>query len=127
MTVGVDGFAPYLGVLGSGVFDLRLLPRIAAPSRRVMWVTRAMPSTTPRQVTSHGRSPTPCIRAARQAGQGAVGVVRMDDGERAAVSGVEGLQQVGRFGAAHFAEDDVIGPLPQGVAHEVADCERSLL
>ena len=59
-----------------------------------------MPSTTPRQVTSHGSSPTPCICAARQAGQGAVGVVRMDGGERAAVSGVEGLQQVGRFAAA---------------------------
>ena len=48
-------------------------------------------------------------------------------GGRAAVSGVEGLQQVGRFGAAHFADDDVIGPVPQGVAHEVADRERSLL
>ena len=51
----------------------------------------------------------------------------VDGGERAAVSGVEGLQQVGRFGAAHFADDDVIGPVPQGVAHEVADRERSLL
>ena len=43
------------------------------------------------------------------------------------MSGVEGLQQVGRFGAVHFADDDVIGPVPQGVAHEVADRERSLL
>ena len=48
-------------------------------------------------------------------------------GGRAAVSGVEGLQQVGRFGAAHFADDDVIGPVPQGVAHEVADRDGSLL
>ena len=40
------------------------------------------------------------------------------------MSGVEGLQQVGRFGAAHLADDDVIGPVPQGVAHEVADRER---
>ena len=45
----------------------------------------------------------------------------------AAGSGVEGLQQVGRFGAAHFADDDVIGPVPQGVAHEVADRDGSLL
>ena len=51
----------------------------------------------------------------------------MDGGERAAVSGGEGLQQVGRFGAAHLADDDVIGPVPQGVAHEVADRDRSLL
>ena len=48
-------------------------------------------------------------RATRQAGQGALGVVRMDGGERAAVAGVEGLQQVGGFAAAHFPDDDVIG------------------
>ena len=47
--------------------------------------------------------------------------------ERAAVAGVEGLQQVGRFAAAHFADDDVIGPVPQGVAHEVADTDGPLL
>ena len=45
-------------------------------------------------------------------------------GERAAVSGVEGLQQVGRFAAAHLADNDVIGAVPQGVAHEVADRDR---
>ena len=87
----------------------------------------AIPSTTPRQVTSHGRSPPPCIAQLAKRGQGAFGVVRMDGGERAAVSGVEGLQQVGRFAAAHFADDDVIGPVLQGVAHEVADRDRSLL
>ncbi len=43
------------------------------------------------------------------------------------MSGVEGLQQVGRFAAAHLADDDVIGPVSQGVAHEVADRDRSLL
>ena len=51
----------------------------------------------------------------------------MDGGERAAVSGVEGLQQVGGFAAAHLANDDVIGPVPQGVAHEVADTDGPLL
>ena len=40
------------------------------------------------------------------------------------MSGVEGLQQVGGFAAAHFADDDVIGAVPQGVAHEVADRDR---
>ena len=60
-------------------------------------------------------------RTARQAGQGALRVVGVDGGERSAVARVEGLQEVGRFAAAHFADDDVIGPVPQGVAHEVAD------
>ena len=31
------------------------------------------------------------------------------------MAGVEGLQQVGRFAAAHFADDDVIGTVPEGV------------
>ena len=43
------------------------------------------------------------------------------------MSGVEGLQQVGGFAAAHLADDDVIGSVPQGVAHEVADTDRPLL
>ena len=43
------------------------------------------------------------------------------------MSGVEGLQQVGGFAAAHLADDDVIGPVPQGVAHEIADGDGSLL
>ena len=65
--------------------------------------------------------------AARQARQGALGVVRVDGGERTAVAGVEGLQQVGRFAAAHFADDDVIGAVPQGVPHQVADRNGALL
>ena len=51
----------------------------------------------------------------------------MDGRERAAVSGVEGLQQVGGLAAAYFPDDDVIGPVPQGVAHKIADGDRSLL
>ena len=43
------------------------------------------------------------------------------------MAGVEGLQQVGRLSAANLAHDDVIGAVTQGVAHEVADRERSLL
>ena len=39
------------------------------------------------------------------------------------MSGVEGLQEVGRFAAAHLADDDVIGPVPQGMAYEVADAD----
>ena len=40
--------------------------------------------------------------------------------------GVEGLQQGGGLAAAHLADDDGIGPVPQGVAHEVADTDRPL-
>ena len=43
------------------------------------------------------------------------------------MSGVEGLQEVGRFAAAHLADDDVIGPVPQGMAHEVADADGPVL
>ena len=43
------------------------------------------------------------------------------------MAGVEGLQQVGGFAAAHFADDDVIRAVPQGVTHEVADRDRALL
>ena len=42
------------------------------------------------------------------------------------MSGVEGLQQVGRFAAARLPGDDVIGPVPQGVAHEVADTDGAV-
>ena len=43
------------------------------------------------------------------------------------MAGVEGLEQVGGLAAAHLADDDVIGPVPQGVAHEVADRDGSFL
>ena len=92
-----------------------------------MWITIAIPSTTPRQVTSHGRSPPALHGTARQPREGALGVVRVDGGQGSAVAGVEGLQQVGGFAAAHLADDDVIGPVPQGVAHEVADRDGPLL
>ena len=59
--------------------------------------------------------------AGRQARERRLGVVGVHGGQRAAVAGVEGLEQVGGLGAAHLAHDDVIGTVAQGVAHEVAD------
>ena len=50
--------------------------------------------------------------------------------QAAQVAGVERLQQVERFAAAHLADEDAIGPVPQGGAHEVGDRdgrERRLL
>ena len=92
-----------------------------------MWITIAIPSTTPRHVTSHGRSPPPCIAQLAKSGEGTLRVVGVDGGERAAVAGVEGLQEVGGFAAAHFADDDVIGSVAQGVTHQVADRDRAVL
>ena len=43
------------------------------------------------------------------------------------MSGVEGLQQVSGLAAPHFAHDDVIRAMAQGVAHQVADRHRSFL
>ena len=87
----------------------------------------AMPSTTPRHVTSHGRSPPPCMAQLASAGQGTLRVVGVDGGERSAVAGVEGLQQVGGPAAAHFADDDVVGSVAEGVLHQVADRDRAFL
>ena len=78
-----------------------------------MWITIEMPSTTPRHVTSHGRSPAALHGAARQPREGTLGVVGVDGGERAAVAGVEGLQEVGGLAPAHLPDDDVIGPVAQ--------------
>ena len=74
------------------------------------------------------REITPALhRTARQSRERALGVVGVDGREGAAVSGVEGLQEVGRFTAAHLADDDVIGSVAQGVADEIADRNGSLL
>ena len=46
--------------------------------------------------------------------------VGVDGRQRAVVAGVHRLQHVERLGAAHFADDDAIGPHAQAVAHQVA-------
>ena len=51
--------------------------------------------------------------AVRQSRQRLLGGVRVDGAERALVAGVERLQQVERLCAAHFANQDPIGPVPQ--------------
>ncbi len=43
------------------------------------------------------------------------------------MAGVEGLQEVGGLAAAHFADDDVIGAVAEGVPHQVADRDGALL
>ena len=50
--------------------------------------------------------------------RGAVGV---HGGDRAVVAGVHRLQHVEGRAVADLADDDAVGPHPQGVAHEVAD------
>ena len=44
----------------------------------------------------------------------------MDRAHAAVVAGVHGLQHVERFGAAHLADDDAVGPHAQRVDHQVA-------
>ena len=43
------------------------------------------------------------------------------------MAGVEGLQEVGGFAAAHFADHDVIGSVAEGVLHQIADRDRAVL
>ena len=59
--------------------------------------------------------------AVGQARQCLFGGVRVDGGQTAQVAGVERLQQVERFAAAHLTHQDPIGPVPQGGAHEIGD------
>ena len=50
----------------------------------------------------------------------------MDRAHRAFVSGVHRLQHVERLAAATLADDDPVGSHPQGVAHKVANLDRTL-
>ena len=43
----------------------------------------------------------------------------MDRADAARMTGAPGLQQVQRFGAAHLADGDAIGPQPQRCAHQI--------
>ena len=81
----------------------------------------AIPSTTPRQVTSHGSSPPLCIAqlAKRDRALSALFAWTVVREPPCPV-----LRACNRSAAAHLADDDVIGAVPQGVAHEVADRDR---
>ena len=92
-----------------------------------MWITIEIPSTTPRHVTSHGRSAPPCMAQLAKRERALSALLAWTVGERAAVAGVEGLQEVGGLAAAHFADHDVIGAVAQGVPHHVADRDGALL
>ena len=59
--------------------------------------------------------------AGRQARQRRRRVVGVDRRQVAAVPRVQCLEQIGRLSAAHLADDDVIGPVAQGMPHQVAD------
>src|SRR5690349_19215694 len=62
-----------------------------------------------------------CQYAVGQACQGLFCGVRVDRAETAEMSGVQRLQQVERFGAAHLADEDAIRPMPQGCTKQVCD------
>ena len=87
----------------------------------------AMPSTTPRQVTSHGSSPPPCIAQLAKRDRALSALFAWTVVSEPLCPVLRACNRSAAFGAAHFADDDVIGPVPQGVAHEVADRDGSLL
>ena len=76
-------------------------------------MTIAMPSTTPLQVTSQGSSPPPCMAQLASRDKARFGVVGVYGGERAAVSGVEGLEQVSGFASSDLSHHDVIRAVAQ--------------
>ena len=59
--------------------------------------------------------------AGRQARERRRRGIRVHGGQRAAVPGVEGLQQIGDLGTPDLADDDVIGPVAQGVPDQIPD------
>ena len=86
----------------------------------------AIPSTTPRQVTSQGRSPPPCMAQLATRERALSALLAWTVVSEPPWAGVEGLQQVGGLAAAHFADDDVIGSMAQRMTDEVADGHSSL-
>ena len=50
----------------------------------------------------------------------------MQRAHRAVMAGVHRLQQVERFGSAHFAHDDAFGTHTQTVAHQIAHGDLAL-
>lgn len=81
-----------------------------------------MPSTTPRQTTAQGSASFACMARVYRGDIAAAGLFAWTVASRPAVRGVERLNQVGRLGPADLADDDVIGPVPQRVPHQVQDC-----
>jgi hypothetical protein len=62
-----------------------------------------------------------CQYAMGKAREGLFCGVRVNRAETAEVSGVQSLQQVERFGAAHLANEDAIRPMPKGRTKQVRD------
>ena len=62
--------------------------------------------------------------AMRQPHQRLVGGVRVNRAEAAEVARVQGLQQIECLGAAHLADEDAIGPMPERRPQQVGDGHR---
>ena len=79
---------------------------------------------TPRHVTSHGKSVSPCMAhvASRDRADSALlaWIVVKDP----AVPGVERLQEIGGLAAPDLADHNVVGPMPERVPDEVPDRHR---
>ena len=83
-----------------------------------------IPSTTPLQVTSHGKSVSPCMAQVASRDRADSAIVGVDRGQAPAVPGVERLQEIGGLAAPDLPDNNVIRAMAQGMAHEVADRHR---
>ena len=84
-----------------------------------------IPSVTPPAGDFPGKVPAALHGAAGQPGQGRLGVVGMNCGQRAAVAGVEGLEEIGGLAAPDLTHHDMVRTVPQGVFDQIADRHRS--
>ena len=83
-----------------------------------------IPSTTPRQVTSHGKSVSPCMAQVASRDRADSAVVGVDRRQAPAVPGVERLQEIGGLAAPDLTDHNVVGPVSERVLDEVADRHR---
>jgi len=56
-------------------------------------------------------------------GECAGGGICMQRGDPARMAGIPGLEEVQRFAAAYFADNDPVRPEPHGRAHQIAECD----
>ena len=84
-----------------------------------------IPSTTPRQVTSHGKSVSPCMAQVARRDRADSALLAWIVVRAPTVPGVECLQEIGGLAAPDLADNNVIGAMAQAHGlHEVPDRHR---
>ena len=88
-------------------------------SMRSTWMTMLMADAICWRI-ERGEMSSPAMPIICSIVQGVARAVGVDGGHRAVVPRVHRLQHVEGLAGAHFADDDPVGPHPQGVAHQFA-------